>query len=162
MYVREEDVFTTIYQQLKEYVREHSISDSQYKQRMKEFTTQINDLAQRKEEAWMKAAEHFEQFVENRISREEFRTVQDAANDAKEVLTKILGQKANYEKQYRAFRKILFASSKEIPLSEIMGCIDKIVVDSGRQIVVKWCADLQRLSRNMPLFNQRLQWCFIV
>lgn len=142
MYVREEDVFSAIYQQLKEHVREHFISDSQYKQRMKEFTTQINDLAQRKEEAWMKAAEHFEQFVQGEISREEFRTVQDTANDAKEVLAKMLEQKANYEKRYRAFRKLLFASSKEIPLSEIMDCIDKIVVDDGRQVMVEWCADL--------------------
>lgn len=90
----------------------------------------------------MKAAEHFEQFVENRISREEFRTVQDATNDVKEVFTRILEQKANYEKQYRAFRKLLFADIREVPLSKIMGCTDKIVVDSGRQIVVKWCADL--------------------
>ncbi len=46
-------------------------------------------------------------------------------------------RKINYEKQYTVFRKLLSANSRDIPLSEIMGCIDKITVDGGRKIVVK-------------------------
>ena len=44
--------------------------------------------------------------------------------------------KAAYEKQYTTFRKLLSASSKDIPLSETVDCIDKIVVDTGGKIMV--------------------------
>jgi len=36
------------------------------------------------------------------------------------------------------FRKLLSASNKDIPLSEIMDCIEKVVVDGGGMFVVKW------------------------
>ena len=42
------------------------------------------------------------------------------------------------EKQYAKLRKLLSASSKNIPLNEIVDCIDKVVVDYGGKIVVKW------------------------
>ena len=42
-----------------------------------------------------------------------------------------------YEKQYARFRKLLSASSRDIPLSEIMDCIDKVVVDRGGKTTVK-------------------------
>ena len=36
--------------------------------------------------AWINAMEHYEQYVQGEISKEEFRAVQDVANHAKEVL----------------------------------------------------------------------------
>ena len=72
------------------------------------------------------------------ISKEEFRTVQDIANQAKEALIQATEDKDTYEKQYAKFRKLLSASSRDIPLSEIVDCINKIIVDAGAQIVVKW------------------------
>ena len=47
-------------------------------------------------------------------------------------------QKAAYDKKYNIFRKLLSASNKSIPLSEIVDCIEKIVVDTGGKIMVKW------------------------
>ncbi len=38
MYAREEDIIHAVYQQLKGYVKEHFISDSQYKRQMQEFS----------------------------------------------------------------------------------------------------------------------------
>lgn len=46
--------------------------------------------------------------------------------------------KVVYEKQYQTFRKLLQVSGRELPLAEIIGFIDKIVVDAGREIVVRW------------------------
>ncbi len=138
MYVREEDVFNAIYRQLKDYVSEHYITDTQYKQKIHEFTNQIAGLTQRKTAAWINAMEHYERFVQGKISREEFRAVQDIADKAKELLTNATERRAAYEKQYTVFRKLLSASCKDIPLSKIMDCIDKVVVDSGRKIVVIW------------------------
>ena len=82
--------------------------------------------------------EHYEQYVQGEISKEEFCAVQDVANHAKEVLIQVTEDKAAYEEQYARFRKLLSASCKDIPLSEIVDCIDKVVVDGGGKIVVKW------------------------
>ena len=82
--------------------------------------------------------EHYEQYVQGEISKEAFRTVQDVANQAKEALIQATEDKAAYEKQYTKFRKLLSASGRDIPLSEIVDCIDKIIVDKGAQIVVKF------------------------
>ena len=82
--------------------------------------------------------EHYEQYVQGEISKEAFRTVQDVANQAKEALIQATEDKAAYEKQYTKFRKLLSASGRDIPLSEIVDCIEKVVVDSGGKIVVKW------------------------
>ena len=76
--------------------------------------------------------------MQGEISKEEFRAVQDIANQAKEVLIQATEDKIAYEKQYARFRKLLSASGKDIPLSEIVDCIDKVVVDGGGKIVVKW------------------------
>lgn len=99
---------------------------------------QIFDLTQRKTMAWINTMEHYEQYVQGEISKEKFYAVQDIANQARESLIQATECKTAYEKQYAVFRKLLSASSRDIPLSEIVDCIDKIVVDIERQIVVKW------------------------
>ena len=138
MYAREEDIFNAFYRQLKDYVNEHYITSSAYEQKVQEFKGQIADLTQRKTVAWINAMEHYEKFVQGEISKEEFREVQDIANQAKESLIQATESEVAYEKQYAKFRKLLFASDKSIPLSEIVDCIDKIMVDKGKNIVVKW------------------------
>ena len=137
MYAREEDVLSAIYRQLKDYVNEHYITYSAYKQKLQESTGQIANLTQRKTTAWISAMEHYEQYVQGEISKEKFRAVQDIANHAKESLVQATESRAAYEKQYARFRKLLSASSRDIPLSEIVGCIEKVVVDSDGIIVVK-------------------------
>ena len=82
--------------------------------------------------------EHYEKYVQGEISKEEFRIVQDIANQARAVLVQATERKTACEKQYAVFRKLLSANSKEIPLSEIMDCINKIIVDNGKKIVVEW------------------------
>ena len=138
MYAREEDIFNAIYRQLKDYVNEQYITNSTYNQRRQVLTSQIADLAQRKTTAWINAMEHYEQYVREEISKEEFRAVQDIANRAKEALVQATERKAAYEKQYVTFRKLLSARNRDIPLSEIVDCIDKVVVDGGGKIVIKW------------------------
>ena len=138
MYAREEDIFNAIYRQLKDYVNEQYITNSTYNQRRQVLTSQIADLAQRKTTAWINAMEHYEQYVREEISKEEFRVVQDIANRAKEALVQATERKAAYEKQYVTFRKLLSARNRDIPLSEIVDCIDKVVVDGGGKIVIKW------------------------
>lgn len=66
------------------------------------------------------------------------RTALDYANELKVALEGVVAQKTTYEKQYQMLRKLLRVSDKELPLSDIMGYIDKITICSGKSIAVKW------------------------
>lgn len=110
----------------------------QYKRQTQEFNEQIAGLSRQKTEAWLRAMEHYERFISGEISREEFQTIQGAADNALMTLSTATKRRNSYEKQYATFRKLLSASNKDIPLNEIVDYIDKIVVDRGREIVVKW------------------------
>lgn len=140
MYAREEGIFNAIYHQLKDYVNEHYITNSLYKQKIQDFMRQIANLTQHKMVAWINAMEQYEKYVQGEISKEEFRVVQDIANQAKEAFIQATEDKDAYEKQYLKFRKLFSASNKDIPLSEIMDCIEKVVVDGGGMFVVRWYA----------------------
>ena len=71
-------------------------------------------------------------------SAEDFQVAREAINQAKITLNGLMASKIAYEEQHQVFCKLLLVSSKELPLSEIIDCIDRIVVDAGRNIVVKW------------------------
>jgi len=58
--------------------------------------------------------EHYERFIQGKISREGFRAVQDIANKAQEALIQVEKRKNAYEKQYAVFRKLLSANRKDI------------------------------------------------
>lgn len=137
MYAREEDIFNAIYRQLKAYVSEHYITDLQHKQQIQQFNDKIFELAQSNEKAWATAMERYEQYVRGELNKEALRVALDAAHDSKSVLAETSEQKAVYDKEYSIFRKLLSASDKSIPLSEIVDCINKIVVDTGGKIMVE-------------------------
>jgi len=82
--------------------------------------------------------EQYEHYVRGGTSKEALRMALDAANNAKAELAKVSEQKAAYDREYSIFRKFLSVGNKSIPLSEIIDYIDKIVVDPGKKIVVKW------------------------
>lgn len=138
MYVREEDVLRAIYYQLKLHVKEHFISDSQYQQELLHLNNGINQSDSQYQEIFRNAVHHYEMFVDGKISKDEFRAVQDAANEKKAIWNDILTSKTAYEKQYHVFRKLLKASYKEIALSEIIDCIDEITICQNKNITVKW------------------------
>ena len=139
---REEDIFNAIYRQLKAYASEHFITDLQHKQQIQQFNNKICKLAQSSETAWANAMEHYEQYVQGELSKQELRSALDSAHKAKAVLVKATEQREAYERGYLTFRRFLSASDKQIPLSEIVYCIDKIVVDTQKRIVVKWSSRL--------------------
>ena len=138
MYVREEDVFNALYRQLKVYVSKHYITDLQNKQQIQEFNHQISELTKISERTWANAMKYYEQYVRGETDKEDLRAALDTAHDAKSALADVTEQKAAYDKEYSVFRKLLSASDKRIPISEIMDCIEKIIVDAGRRIVVQW------------------------
>ena len=139
MYNREEDIFSSIYYQLKLYIKGHFILTIQYKQEIAEYDNQIVNASQEYQIAFENSMRHYEKFVNGEIDRIELRAALDSANELKVALEGVVVQKTTYEKQYQIFRKLLRVSDKELPLSEIIDCIDKIVIDAGKKITVKWC-----------------------
>lgn len=138
MYVREEDVLRAIYYQLKLYIKKHFISDLQYKRELSRLNNDIDQVDGQYQEVFRNAIQHYEKFVYGEIRKEEFRLVQDTANEKKAIWDDLVASKAAYEKQYQVFRKLLKASCKAITLSEIMDCIDEIIIYPNKSITVKW------------------------
>ena len=84
MYVREEDVLRAIYYQLKLYIKKHFISDLQYKRELSRLNNEIDQVDGQYQEVFRNAIQHYEKFVYGEISKEEFRLVQDTANEKKQ------------------------------------------------------------------------------
>ena len=138
MYVREEDVLSAVYRQMKEYVNEHYITDVEYKKNIQSMNEQINQAARCFEKEMAHFAQQYEKFVFGEIDKSTFFEARPAKDEAQKVLEEAKEQKASYEERYLIFRKLLSASQKDIPLGEVVQYIDEIVVDEGRLIVVKW------------------------
>ena len=80
----------------------------------------------------------YEKYVIGEGPKEAIAAARPAKEQAEAELNRAIADKVAYEKQYRVFCKLLKASRKEVPLSEIVACIEQIVVDVDRRIVVKW------------------------
>ncbi len=138
MYAREEDVLSAVYNQLKQYVKQHFLSSIQYRQEIKILDDRIALSAQVFEEAQKECMHQYERYIDGEGSVEEIKAARPARDEAKKELDLAVEAKKSYEEQYRIFYKLLKASNKEIPLEDILDCIDHIMVDTGKQIVVKW------------------------
>lgn len=101
------------YHQLRLYVNEHFISNLQHRQELIRLNNEIGQFDQQYQEAFRNAVHHYEKFVYEEISKEEFRTIQDAANELKAIRDSIIASKAAYKEQYQVFRKLSRASCKK-------------------------------------------------
>lgn len=138
MYVREDNIFHAIYNHLKTYVQENYISASQHQTRIRAFDKQIAQYEQQSDQAWNNIKQNYEAFVQGNLTEQELREILSAASQSKKIYVETVKFKEEYEKQYATFCKLLTVSRNDLPLSEIIDCIDQIVVDNGKQIVVKW------------------------
>ena len=138
MYAREEDVLSAVYNQLKQYVKLHFISSIRYKQEIEMMNEKIAIAAKAFEEAQTECRHRYERYIDGEGSIEEFKAAHPARDKAKKELALAVEAKKSYEEQYRVFCKLLKTSNKEMPLNDIIDCIEYITVDTGKQIVVEW------------------------
>ncbi len=138
MYAREEDVLSAVYYQLKQYIDHHFITKDQYKQEIQRMDSIIEAASLKYEEATDFSMKQYEKYVMGEGSKEAIAAVRPAKEQAEAELNRAIADKEAYEKQYQVFCKLLKASRKEVPLSEIIDCIERIVVDVDRKIMVKW------------------------
>ena len=138
MYVREEDIFSAVYYQLKLYIDHLFITKDQYEQEIQHLDSLIEAASLKYEAATDFSMKLYEQYVMGEGSKEAIADARPVKEQAEVELNRAIADKEAYEKQYRVFCKLLKASRKEVPLSEIVDCIEQIVIDVNRRIVVKW------------------------
>lgn len=135
MYAREEDVLSAVYYQLKQYIDHHFITKDQYKQEIQRMDSIIEAASLKYEEATDFSMKQYEKYVMGEGSKEAIAAARPAKEQAEAELNRAIADKEAYEKQYQVFCKLLKASRKGVPLSEIIDCIERIVVDVDRKII---------------------------
>ena len=138
MYVREEDIFSAIYHQLKLYIQEHFISSLQYDEEMAQLKAKLDAQVEFRHAIAENPAIFYEQYILGEISLEEFKAKQQKLRQAAEYQKAIELEIEESERVYSRFSCLCKVRDKELPLSTIMSEINKIVVDAGKKVVVQW------------------------
>lgn len=138
MYVREEDIFSAIYHQLKLYIQEHFISSLQYKEEMAQLEAKLNSQVEFRHAIAENPAIFYEQYILGEISLDEFKVKQQKLRQAAEDQKAIELEIEECEQVYRRFSHLCKVRDKELPLSTVMSEINKIVVDACKKVVVQW------------------------
>lgn len=137
MYVREEDIFSAIYHQLKLYIQEHFISSLQYDEEMAQLKAKLDAQVEFRHAIAENPAIFYEQYILGEISLDEFKAKQQKLRQTAEDQKAIELEIEECERAYSRFSCLCKIRDKELPLSTIMSEINKIVVDAGKKIVIK-------------------------
>lgn len=138
MYVREEDIFSAIYHQLKLYIQEHFISSLQYEKEMAKLKAKLAVQVEFRHAITENPAMFYEQYILGEISLDEFKVKQQKLRQAAEDQKTIEFEIEECERVYSRFSCLCKVRDKELPISMIVNEIEKIVVDSGRKIMIYW------------------------
>ncbi len=138
MYVREEDIFGAIYYQLKMFVKANADFNANYVSKKDELELEVARYREMLADPMECTIKLYEQLILKELDKDTC-----LANKAKVYAAKELLEKAEAEldackrrhEELGAMHKVL---RKELPLTEVLGCIDSIVVSEGRKIEVKW------------------------
>lgn len=131
-------MLSAVYYQLKLHTDYLFITKDQYKQEIQHLDSLIEAVSLNYEETTDFSMKLYEQYVMGEGSKEAIVDARPAKEQAEAELNRAIADKVAYEKQYRVFCKLLKVSRKEIPLNEIVDCIEQIMVDIDRRTVVKW------------------------
>lgn len=138
MYVREEDIFSAMYYQLKLYVKEHFISAPQHEQQVLQIQDQIAQASRLFDEATDNAMQHLEKYNDGEICADEFKAAQAIARAHFANIEVEKSKLEECEQTYQHFVRFRKVCDKELPLTEIIDEIHEIRVDSGRRVMVQW------------------------
>lgn len=142
MYVREEDIFSAIYYQVKSFLDARFISKGQYEAEKEALEQEIADCKDISADPSERIRQYYERLVMKEISLSEFQSFKKNVYEAKERMDACAKTLEQYEQQYRQFAKMLKVRDKKLPLTEIVDCIEKITVHEGKTITVTWFRDL--------------------
>lgn len=138
MYVREEDIFSAIYHQLKLYIQGHFISSLQYDEEMARLKAKLDAQVEFRHAIAENPAMYYEQYVLGEINLDEFKVKQQKIRQAAEHQKAIELEIEECKQAYSRFSRLCKVRDKELPLSLLKSKINNIVVDAGKKIVVQW------------------------
>lgn len=138
MYVREGDIFSAIYHQLKLFVKANSDFNANYYAKKDELEHEISQYREMLADPMECTMKLYERLICKELDKDTYLAEKAKVYAAKERLEKAeaeLDASRRRHEEFEAMHKVL---RKELPLAEILECIDSIVVNEGRKIEVKW------------------------
>lgn len=136
MYVREEAIFKAIYYQLGQYLKAHCISSIEYQKRKSILENEVASCEKALDEVNGIMLKNYERMVLREITKEEYierRSITlKPSNDLETAKLKVTA----LEKAFREQTLLMRVRDKKLPLREAMNFISKIVVDTGRKVMV--------------------------
>lgn len=138
MYVREEDIFSAIYYQLNLFVKDNSDFNANYYTKTDELEHEIAQCREMLADPMECTMKLYERLICKELDKDNYLAEKAKVYAAKERLEKAeaeLDASRRRHEELEAMHKVL---RKELPLTEILDCIDSIVVNEGRKIEVKW------------------------
>jgi hypothetical protein len=138
MYVREEDIFSAIYYQLKLFVKANIDFSVGYPGKKAALEQEIAELQEMLSDPMECTRILYEQFVRKEIDKDTYFAERAKVYAAKESLECAMHELEIYEQRYQQLAKMRQALNKELPLDETMDVIESIIINEGRRIEVKW------------------------
>ena len=154
MYVREEDIFSAIYYQLKLYLESHFITNHDYEIESAALKQKIADYREILADPNERAMYYYEQLVMKEISPSEYQNCRQNICEANERMNASIQALEQYEQRYQQFSKMLKVCDQKIPLIELIDLIEKITINEKRMIQVTWNASMKTIQNKVILdFN---------
>ena len=138
MYVREEDVFSAIYYQLKLFVESNSDFNVNYMVKQAELEREIVQCQEMLADPMECTMKLYEKLICKELDKGAYRAEKAKVYAAKEQLEKVEAELKTNKRRHEELEMMHKALRKELPLAEVLDCIESIVVSEGRRIEVKW------------------------
>ncbi len=138
MYVREEDIFSAVYYQLKLFVKTSIYFSVEYQGKKAALEQEIAKLQETLSDPMECTRKLYERFIFKEIDKDTYFVERAKVYAAKEHLENARRELGIHEQRYQQLIKMRQALNKELPLDGIMDCIESIVISEGRHIEVKW------------------------
>lgn len=138
MYVREEDIFSAIYYQLKQFLKSNIDIRVGYHSKKAVLEQQLAEFREILSDPMERTRILYEQLVCEEIDKNTYLAEKTKINEARERSECVAQRLDAHEQQYQQFMKLQKVLDKNLPLDEVMDVIDRIEVSEGRHIEVKW------------------------
>jgi DNA invertase Pin-like site-specific DNA recombinase len=138
MYVREEDIFSAIYYQLKLFVKANIDFSVGYQGKKAALEQEIAELQEMLSDPMECTRTLYERFVRKEIDKDTYFVERAKVYAAKKRLENARHELGIHGQRYQQLCRMRQALNKELPLDEIMDSIESITINEGRRIEVNW------------------------
>lgn len=131
MYVRKEDIFSATYYQLKLFLKPNGSIRVKYHSKKTMLEQEIVEFQEILSDPMENTRMLYEQLVCKEIDKDTYLAEKAKINESGERLESVVQRLDVHERQYQQFMKLPKALDKDLPLDEVMGFIDRIMVSKG-------------------------------